>query len=136
MAIFSIATTVILYTVFVFFLGIYGYNNPDPDACYFIEGLETTELTRADAISKAASLGVPVKVGYPVNMAHLYRAWFIWGFWDKLYQLVIVAVFVPLAILMREKMVVPLRIVFSGLQSLACCSTMIWFFMGLFWRFS
>ena len=42
-------TTVIVYGIFFFYLGLYGYGNPDPEHSYFIDGVDQTALTKEAA---------------------------------------------------------------------------------------
>ena len=85
------------YIVFVIYLGLYAYDNPDPENCFYIDGLDKTTPTKLEAINLAIDRGIPIPTGYPVDMAHMFQSWFIWGFWDKMYQITIIAVFLPTA---------------------------------------
>ena len=76
----SIAVTGVLigaYLFFTIYLFIYGYGRPDPNACYFVSGLDQPEKTRDAAIEAAKAANIEVKKGYPINMGHLFRVWFI-----------------------------------------------------------
>ena len=85
----------------------------------------------------AEDRGIPVKDGYPIDMAHLFHAWFLWGFWDKIFQVTIFALFATIFACCKSKDDHKLQIiVFCALQAIACLSTEIWFVSGLFWRFS
>ena len=35
-------------------------------------------------------------------MAHVFRGWFMWGFWGSIAQLIILTIFVPIFILCKE----------------------------------
>ncbi len=83
----------------------------------------------------AKDRGVGVRAGYPVDMAHLFRAWFTWGFWGSIIQILVIAVFVPLFCLYKNSYKVS-QTVFMVMQGLSCCSTFMWFVLGFFWRFS
>ena len=63
------------------FLGIYTFNNPDPENCWVVKDLEYPDLTQAAVIKEANDNDVDVADGYPVNMANVFRGWFAWGFW-------------------------------------------------------
>lgn len=124
------------YAVFVVYLGLYAYGNPDPAHCYFIDGLDTTGTTRANAVTLAEDRGIEVKPGFPIDMAHLFRCWFIWGFWDKMFQISIFAVFLPLSQWNNLRWKRLQTITFLIFQTLAILSFLIWFIVGFFWRFS
>ena len=70
-----------LYLTFWICLGVYGYGGPDATHGFYIAGVDTPSLTIKGAIILANDIGVPVKDGYPVDMAKVFRAWFTWGFW-------------------------------------------------------
>lgn len=129
---------VVLYAILVAYLGIFGYNNPDPESCFYIDGVDTTAKTRVAAVNKAVEAEVKVRAGYPIDMAHIFRSWFIWGFWDKICQIGIIALFLPLAFCCKEALVKTalMRVLFSVLQSLSCLSSLLWFILGFYWRFS
>ena len=129
---------VVLYILLVVYLGIFGYNNPDPESCFYIDGVDTTAKTRIAAVNKAVEVEVKVRAGYPIDMAHMFRSWFIWGFWDKISQIGIIALFLPLAFCCSDALMktTVIRIVFSALQSLSCLSSLLWFIIGFYWRFS
>ena len=76
---------VILYTVLVIYLGIFSYGNPDPVHCYYIDGLDTTGLSKAAVSTLAIERNIPVRTGYPIDVAHLFRSWFLWGFWGSIF---------------------------------------------------
>ena len=76
---------VILYTIFVVYLGIFSYGNPDPVHCHYIEGLDTPGLSRAAVTTLANERAIPIRAGYPIDVAHLFRSWFLWGFWGSIF---------------------------------------------------
>ena len=125
----------IAYGIFVVYLGVFAHGNPDPPHCYFIDGLETTGLTRATVTTLAFERGIPVRSGYPLDIAHLFRAWFIWGFWTSLIQILIVAVFVPVFRFVETNIDI-YKMVALIMQGMMCCSTIAWFLLGFFWRYS
>ena len=59
---------------------IFGFLNPDPKNCYYYPGVDIPE--RDPLVLKTTALEMNLKLlnGYPVNMAHVYRLWFQWGF--------------------------------------------------------
>ena len=42
----SLAVLFAIYTVYVIYIGLYAYWNQDPQHCYYIEGLDTTGVTK------------------------------------------------------------------------------------------
>ena len=97
--------------------------------------MDTTALSKYAAATMASDRGIKIRTGYPVDMAHMFRTWFIWGFWDKIFQITIVAVFLPMAFLCKQNTRI-MNILYYVFQSLAFTSFLIWFILGFFWRFS
>ena len=124
------------YGVLVVYFGIYSYINPDPAHCYYIEGLDTTGMSKAAVISRANELDVTIQPGYPVDVAHLFRVWFMWGFWGSIFQLSIITMFLPLAFILKKDALVILRATGLIFQFLSCLNGSLWFLLGCFWRFS
>lgn len=125
-----------VYTVFIIYLGLYAYGNPDPYHCFYIDGLDTPGTSKANAKDLAEDRGIEVRTGYPIDMAHLFQTWFIWGFWDKMLQISIIAVFLPMQFMSKTRHVHVQKIAFFILQALSILSFLIWFTVGFFWRFS
>lgn len=125
----------LLYGIFTIFLAAYGYGGSDPKNCFYVDGVDSVGLTREQAIGTATAAGVQVKAGYPVNMAHLFRGWFLWGFWTSLYTIAIVGAVIPLHIYMPSKrgLVHMVGLILSGISVL---NSIIWYLAGFFWRFS
>ena len=123
------------YIVFVIYLGVYTFNNPDPKNCFFIDGLDKTAPTKLAAVKLAADRDIPVKSGYPVDMAHIFRGWFIWGFLNQMYQISVIIVFTLIALICKSKMP-HLSIIYTVFQSMSCLISLLWIAMGMFWRFS
>lgn len=86
-------------------------------------------------MKKAMEIGVPKKVGkgYPVNMAHLYRLWFQWGF---LTFVLSAALMISVLFLDMKKWLGKLRD-FTLLSSMLVisCNGVIWLVLGGIWRF-
>jgi len=115
----------------------YTYGNPDPRHCYYIDGLDTTGLSKAAVVTMAEERGIQISTGYPVDVAHLFRIWFMWGFWGSILQITLLAIYLPLGCTVTKKEIQSvLWISGSILQTLSCCSGAIWFLLGFFWRFS
>ena len=96
-----VGTFVVLYAIFVIYLGVYAYGGVDPAHSFYIDGLDTTGLSKASAETMAKDRGVAIRPGYPVDMAHLFRAWFVWGFWGSMIQIIMLGVFIPLFCLVK-----------------------------------
>jgi len=114
------------------YLGIYGYKNPDPKACWVVRDLHTSGTTRNDVISRANAMGIDIVDGYPVEMHKVYVVWFLWGFWAHIAMIVLLAIFIPICIKKESARV--------GLGSISCClfsaNMFIWLAFGSIWRFS
>ena len=68
-------------------------------------------------------------------MGHLFRSWFVWGFWGSIFTVFILAAAIPLHIYMVEKRnIIHMGSVLS--LSISFCNSFAWFILGLFWRFS
>ena len=74
-----------IYGLYLFWIGRYAFGFDDAKNCYFIDELDTPGTSQLDAEQKALALQIPIKPGYPINMAHIFRAWFLWGFWDAIF---------------------------------------------------
>ena len=92
-----------IFTTITVYLGIYAYNNPDPDGAWVVKDAHTVQPTQQDVIFKAAELGVTVPQGYPIEMSRVFRAWFIWGFWAKVAMIVLSVLITPLYIWQRKQ---------------------------------
>ena len=103
----------VTYFVFMIYLGIYAYGNPDPASAYFVDGVDSTALTRVAIVNKAGELDIAVRAGYPINMAHLFRTWFLWGFWGSVFQISILAASIPLCFLFKQQ--VPILNIVTGI---------------------
>lgn len=128
-------TIVLLYALFVIYLGVYGYANPDPAHCYYIDGVDTPATSREAAVDIATQRNITIKPGYPVDMAHLFRSWFLWGFWANIIGLLFHATFVPIFFLYEGSFTLKV-ITYQVFQVLHGCNGLIWFIMAFFWRFS
>ena len=68
-------------------------------------------------------------------MGHLFRSWFVWGFWGSIFTVAIIATTILLHFVMVEKRN------FIHLSSALCLAisvsnNVIWYLTGCFWRFS
>jgi len=125
----------LLYGIFTIYMAAYGYGGPDPKNAFYVDGVDSTATTREAAIATATAAGVQVKAGYPINMAHLFRGWFLWGFWTSLYTIAVLGSVIPLHIYMPSKrsLVNLLGVILMGISVL---NSIIWYLAGFFWRFS
>lgn len=87
-----------LYLTFFICLGVYGYGGPDQTHAFYITGVDTPAITIKGVTTLATELGIPVKDGYPIDMAKVFRAWFAWGFWGSFIQMAIVGAYIPLTL--------------------------------------
>jgi len=51
----------------------------------------------------ANDLKIEIKEGYPVDMAKLFRTWFMWGFWGSILQILIIVAAVPIFTLVKKE---------------------------------
>lgn len=113
----------------------YTFSNPDPRHCYFIKGLDTPAISKSTVLILARDREIAVPDGYPLDISHLFRAWFVWGFWGTIYQIVIFAVFLPLACTCTSNVHI-LYISGAIAETISCCNTIAWLILGFFWRYS
>lgn len=125
----------IAYAILVVYLAIYGFSNPDPRHCYFIKGLDTPALSKSTVLILARDREITVPEGYPLDISHLFRAWFVWGFWGTIYQIIILAVFLPLAFTCTSNVHI-LYISGAIAETVSCCNTIAWLILGFIWRYS
>ena len=125
----------ITYGVFFIYLGIYGYNNPDPEHAYFIDGVDKPALTREAALSLASAANVTVRTGYPIDMAHMFRTWFLWGFWASAFSIAFYVSAILLYIF-GKKHLSTIKLIGGVVYAMTLCNTAAWFLLGFFWRFS
>lgn len=127
----GVLTIGLLATITVY-LGLYGYKNPDPQACWVVRDLHTSSTTRNDVVSRANAMGIDILEGYPIEMHKVYVVWFLWGFWAHVATIVLALIVIPV-ILKKEN----LRF---ALGSCSCClysvNMFVWLAFGGIWRFS
>ena len=134
-AIATVATLAIFFVIVLIYLGVYSYGNPDTPNAFYIDGLDEVALTEKYILTVAEEQNVTVRPGYPVNMAKLFRTWFMWGFWGSIIQLILLTVTIPLYFLCKTNLYV-IEVVYGIAQACLCCSNTAWFILGFFWRFS
>ena len=78
---------------------------------------------------------VDVRPGYPINMAHLFHSWFIWGFWGSIFTVAILATTILLHFTMVDKRDM-IHISSALCLAISVANNFIWYLMGCFWRFS
>lgn len=130
-----IGTFSILYFILTAVLYKYGFAGFDPKNCYFVSGLDVPALTREAAVTAAEAADVTVSKGYPINMGHMFRVWFKWGFWSCVVTIVISATATPMHAYMPSKRSF-LNPFFAILAGIGFCNAAAWFLLGLFWRLS
>ena len=132
MALLCILGVVGVFVTITVYLGIYGYNNPDPDSCWVVKGLDAPQPTKDGVIAKSAQLGVTIPEGYPVEMHHLFRAWFKWGFWSKIYLVVSGTIFSSM-----NKCIGKTSSVLGAIScGLYLTNGLIWIVFGAIWRYT
>jgi len=97
----TVSAALIGYAILVSLLAMYGFQNPDPEQCFYVNGLDTTSTTRLAAEALAKEKSIAVMHGYPVDMGRLFRSWFIWGFECNMIALTLHLIFVPMFFLSR-----------------------------------
>ena len=127
--------TILVATIFIvltFYLGSYGFKNPDPDSCWVIKGVDSAALTKEGIIAKAKAASVDVPEGYPLEMHKVYTAWALWGFWTNVGM---VSMFILTSILAFIKPTISvITATVGGLGWLV--STVLWLVFGAIWRYS
>mmetsp|Transcript_45828 Transcript_45828/g.60715 ORF Transcript_45828/g.60715 Transcript_45828/m.60715 type:complete len:165 (-) Transcript_45828:316-810(-) len=77
-------------------------------------------------------MGIDVPEGYPVEMHKIFRAWFIWGFWSKVYLIVTTILFTSL-----NKWIGSVSSVLGGIScGLYMTNGLVWLIFGAIWRYS
>lgn len=130
--------TTLLFAITTIYLGIYSYGNPDPEHCFYIFRLDTTGVSKAAATTLAVERDIEIREGYPMDVAHLFRGWFMWGFWGAIFQISVLAIFLPFAFMVKDKnsSASVLRTTGIIMQYLSFANGFIWLLLGFFWRFS
>jgi len=110
---------VITYMVY---LGIYAFNNPDPEACWWTEGdvhgSATEPIVTGDAVA--------------VNVHVTFVNWFVWGFWTCVAPCLSIPLFCIVGCLGMPQVLTAL----GGLLSCGVgCSSLFWIIFGTVWRF-
>ena len=85
-------------------------------------------------LKAAKDLHLPEKQGYPVNMGHIFRTWFQWGFFTMVMQIWIGAMLMfsnPMNLLGRYASTI---LIFFGIVSFI--NSAWWVVLGAIWRFS
>ena|ERR1719264_1303919 len=123
---------VIAYIVLGVWMGVLAYSSPDPSSCYFVLGLDKVHSS-AEQIKKIASdKNVTVRKGYPVDMAQVYRIFFMWGFWNICAEFIIIGVAVIVYCYRPHVAIYQ----FFSFSAFVIASSVFHFFLGLNWRFS
>ena len=114
------------------YLGIYAYNNPDPNSCWVIRELDTSFRTKEEVIQRAQIVDIEIPEGYPMEMHKLWIAWFTWGFWSKII-LILLTIFSYSISYASTNIATVLGAISYGLY---ITNGLVWLAMGAVWRFS
>lgn len=122
----------ITYIILAGWMAILAYRSPDPKSCYFVLGLNKVH-SEYDTIKKIASEEeITIRRGYPIDMAHVFRTYFTWGFWNIAAEAIIIC-FCSIVYCWKPVMACYQFVSFSGFVMV---SSLFHFFLGLSWRFS
>ena len=124
--------TIATFITVLVFLGIFAFNNPDPNSVWIVRDFESAERTRDAVIAGAGASGVDITEGYPVEMHKLFSAWFAWGFWACLAYAIL---FVGFGAITAAVPKVGATLV-SVITGLFCTNSIVWLICGFVWRFS
>lgn len=113
-------------------MGIFAFNNPDPNSVWIVRDFESAERTRDAVIAGAGASGVDITEGYPVEMHKLFSAWFAWGFWACLTYAIL---FIGFGAITAAVPKVGATLV-SVITGLFCTNSIVWLVCGFVWRFS
>lgn len=118
-------------------LGYFAFLNSDPSTCYYLPGLNTPATRKDDLLQMAKALAIPIKEGYPVEMARVFRIWFVWGFWTTFAPS---ALYLVLAVMQwslnRQVFVDIMAVARRVLCGLLTTGIIAWGVVGALWRFS
>ena len=116
------------------YLGIFGYaDTTDPDGCFYIMGMGRVVMADEQALrDQAEAQNVTIGKGYPLNIAHMFRIYFRWGFWNVIAQIIVlIGAFVVYR--WNPTMAFFHYVAFSAA---IMASALFHFFLGMAWRFS
>ena len=128
-------TVGLLYTWWTYAQFSRGYSSNDPANAFYIEGVDRPGLTKDAVTALATEANVTVKAGYPVDMGHLFRSWFKWGFWGSFLNIVLMAAFFPLRKFCPGQRSM-MKMAYMGSYAALALNAVIWFILGFFWRYS
>ena len=122
---------VIILSLSVFYF-IFGFVNPDPKDCFYYPGIDVPERDPLLLQTTAISMNLKQLKGYPVNIAHIYRLWFIWGFFSLAGSLALLFL-LKLGSDLLGKFKTAIMIFFAVTVAL---NVIAWLILGGIWRFS
>ena len=125
------ASIAAVYIFIISCLGYFGMDGPDPKSAFYIKGVNVPSLTRDGASALANERGVEIASGYPVDMGHIFRAWFLWGFWAQMLQVIFMLCHISYFFLI-EGFALLEKPAFMMVQAVIALNNTIWFFTGLF----
>lgn len=124
--------TLALFGTATVYLGIYGYNNPDPESCWVVRDLDTGFKTKLETEARAKAIEIDIAEGYPMEMHKVYLTWFLWGFWANMI-LIIMGCISFLISYASENIKKVLDFISCGLY---VTNGAVWIAFGTVWRFS
>ena len=122
----------IVFIVLAAWMAVLAYSSPDPSSCFYVLGLDKVHATVDQVKKLAGKKNIAVRKGYPIDMANVYRIFFMWGFWNICAEFLIIA---AAAIMYCWKPSVAIYQFFS-FTAFVIASSLFHFFLGLSWRFS
>ena len=117
---------------YVVYLGIYAFNNPDPELAFSIGGQCYGTQIAADAAWASLQTAGTVEADAVMLNAHtLFVSWFVWGFWTCVSPCLAIPLFCILGCLGQPTIMMGCGGLFSaGLG----CSSLFWIIFGAIWR--
>ena len=124
--------TIVTFIVVLVFLGIFSFNNSDPNSVWIVRDFESAERSRDAVIAAANASGVDITEGYPVEFHKLFSTWFLWGFWASLTYAILFMAFGGITAASPKVG----SILVSTITGLFCTNSLVWLICGFVWRFS
>lgn len=95
-------------------------------------GLDKVHSTEEQVKKLALEKSITIRKGYPIDMAQVYRIFFMWGFWNIFAELMIIC-FTAVVYCWRPAAAI---YQFFSFTLFVIASSLFHFFLGLSWRFS
>ena len=114
--------------------GVFGFMNPDPKDCYVFPGIKEPSRDSFALKKIAFDAGLKDQKGYPLNMGHVFRIWFKWGFFTVLATLLLcIMLFYPAFRRACGSCADALLVMLGAISGL---NGVFWLILGAVWRFS